>query len=242
MTDLWEQAEDHAEKSANDNSIFVRLSNNGDKVVGAFCGDPHPKEVHWTGERYEECLGDDCPHCAAGKKPNFRVALNFFVPAENAMKVFEGGSKWFKDVVKVRNKYGLESWLFEVERHGESGDPQTVYTILPEEKICDEVRASIEVAELHDLKALGRGKNGASEKVSTPTTNKPVSIDPRVAGELVASLKTLPRSDIDMFLSKFGVQRVRDLRSSDEPKARIFIEQLASKFVQSEQQEIDPFE
>ncbi|MFB3852576.1 MAG: hypothetical protein ACE148_01995 [Vicinamibacterales bacterium] len=57
------------------------------------------------------------------------MMLNFYVPAENAMKVIEGGTVWFKDVLKIRDKYGLDKWLFEIERHGEAGSPKTTYSL-----------------------------------------------------------------------------------------------------------------
>ena len=40
------------------------------------------------------------------------------------------------------------------------------------------------------------------------------------AAQLVARLKTLPRSDVNTFLDQFKVQRVRDLRKSDVEAAR----------------------
>ena len=236
MTDAWEKARELAEQHANAGGIFIRLTNNGDKVVGAFCGEPHAREVHWTGERYEECQGDGCPHCAGGKRPSLRVMLNFFVPDEGEMKIIEGGTTWFKDVLKVKSKYGIDKWLFEVERHGESGDPRTVYSILPEEKIDAEMRARIEAAELHDLASIGSSDGDEGDGGGKPSGGP---IDPRVAGELVAMLKALPRSDVDAFLAEFAVKRVRDLRAGDEARARAFIEKLTAS--QQGGGEIDPF-
>lgn len=133
-----------------DDLIFIRLAANGDKVVGAFVGEPFAREVVWTGERYETF--DPAVH--TDKRPSLRVMLNFFVPAESDMKVIEGSTVWFKDVLKVRGKYGLDKWLFEIERHGDAGDPKTTYSIMPEEKIDDAMRARIRDAEAHDLAAL----------------------------------------------------------------------------------------
>jgi hypothetical protein len=151
MSTAWDNAATLANKHEKFGGIFIRLTNNGDKIVGAFCGDPFSKELHWTGDRYEECTGEGCKFCAVGKRPTLWVMLNFFVPAEGVMRVIEGGVSWFKDVLKVRDKYGLENWIFEIERHGETGDPKTSYSILPETKIDDEHRAKINAAELHDL-------------------------------------------------------------------------------------------
>ncbi len=236
MSTAWENAATLADKHEKSGGIFIRLTNDGEKVVGVFCGEPHAKEVHWTGEKYVECTGEGCSLCAGGKRPSLRVLLNFFVPEDGEVKVIEGGTVWFKDVLKVRDKYGLDKWLFEIERHGEAGDPKTSYSILPEEKIDDALRAKLAAATLHDLANLGTGE--------TETKTKPASkkgggaIDPRVAGDLVAKLKSLPRSEVDAFLNAFGVQRVRDLKAEDDPEARAYIERLTSP---AQAQEIDPF-
>ncbi len=240
MTTAWEMATTMADKHANSGGIFVRLAANGDKIIGAFCGEPYAREVIWTGERYEQFDENNSAH--QGKRPSLRVMLNFYVPAEGAMKIIEGGTVWFKDVLKVRDKYGLDKWLFEIERHGDAGDPKTTYSILPEEKLDDEMRARIAAAEAHDLKSIGTGNDEGDGRSSTSTkksSNAAGPIDPRVAGDLVAKLKALPRSDVDAFLAEFGVQRVRDLEAKHETAARAFIDQLLAK--QSQPEEVDPF-
>lgn len=240
MTTAWDLATTMADKHANSGGIFVRLAANGDKIIGAFCGEPYAREVIWTGERYEQFDDNNSAH--QGKRPSLRVMLNFYVPAEGVMKVIEGGTVWFKDVLKVRDKYGLDKWLFEIERHGDAGDPKTTYSILPEEKLDDEMRARIAAAEPHDLKSIGTGNDDDGAKASTTTkksSNAAGPIDPRVAGDLVAKLKALPRSDVDAFLAEFGVQRVRDLEAKHETAARAFIDQRLAK--QSQPEEVDPF-
>ena len=241
MTTAWEMATTMADKHANSGGIFVRLANNGDKIVGAFCGEPYAREVIWTGERYETY--DPAVH--TDKRPSLRVMLNFFVPAEGDMKVIEGGTVWFKDVLKVRDKYGLDKWLFEIERHGEAGDPKTTYSILPEEKLDDDLRGQIAGAELHDLAALSSGDanadKGGDKPASKPSSGGP--IDPRDASQLVGRLKQLPRSDVDAFLAEFGVKRVRDLKASDVAKAKQALDRLeaAMRAAGDEDDSIDPF-
>jgi len=152
MSNGWDHATDLADKHTNSgNGLFVRLANDRDKVVGVFLGEPLARETHWTGEKYEECTGEGCSHCAEGKRPNLRVSMNFYLPAEKDLKVIEGGVTWFKDLLKARDKYGLNQWLFEVERHGAAGDPKTSYTILPEEKLTPEQIKEIDAQRLHDL-------------------------------------------------------------------------------------------
>lgn len=242
MSDAWERAKKLADKHANQGSIFVRLANDGDKVVGAFCGEPHAREVVWNGERYEPYD----PDSNGDKRPSLRVSFNFFVPAENAMKVIEGGVTWFRDVTKVRDKYGLDTWLFEIERHGAAGNAKTTYSLLPDERISEELRARIAAVELHDLERLVSGEGDQENdapatpaKTSTPTVT---AIDPKTAGEIVARLKALPRADVDAFLGKLGVKRVKELKASDETRARALLDQLEAKArAAAEQTEVDPF-
>ena len=86
MTNAWDTAKGLAEKHGTAGGIFVRLANDGDKVTGVFCGEPHAREVIWSGERYEELDPKEPAHNGDGKRPSLRVAMNFFVLAEGAMK------------------------------------------------------------------------------------------------------------------------------------------------------------
>ena len=241
-TNAWDTASRLADKHANQGGIFIRLAANGDKVVGAFCGEPFAREVVWTGERYETY--DPAVH--TDKRPSLRVMLNFFVPDEDEMKVIEGGTNWFKDVLKVRDKYGLDKWLFEIERHGAAGDPKTSYTILPEEKLTPEQIKEIDALRLHDLPKVvsGGSDNFDSYDKGGNSSGGAETIDARSASQLVGRLKALPREAVDTFLEKFGVQRVRDLKGSDEKAAAAFIASLEAKYVEPRGGgggEVDPF-
>ena len=243
MTTAWETAKGLAEKHASAGGIFVRLASNGDKVTGVFCGEPHAREVVWTGERYETFDAKNPAHQADGKRPSLRVAINFFVLAEGAMKVIEGGTQWFKDVLKVRDKYGLDKWSFEIERHGEAGDPKTKYTILPEEKIDAALRQQIAGAAAHDLEAVvgGAGDGDDAAKPATggvpPASERP--IDAAVATELVARMKALHRAGVDAILAELGVQRVRDLMGAQVARAKALLAKYEGEA--SSQAEVDPF-
>ena len=240
MSNAWESAKSLAEKHANQGGIFIRLAADGDKIVGAFCSEPFAREVIWLENRYELFDADNPAH--VGKRASLRVMLNFFVPAEDAMKVVEGGTMWFKDVLKVRDKYGLDKWLFEIERHGDAGDPKTTYSILPEEKIDDAMRARMAAAEPHDLATIGNGDSNEGDAKKPRAERKPAKgpIDPRAAGELVALLKALPRGDVDAFLEEFGIQRVRELPAAQEAAARSFIEAQTAALAPATT-DIDPF-
>jgi hypothetical protein len=160
------------------------------------------------------------------------------------MKVIEGGTQWFKDVLKVRDKYGLDKWSFEIERHGEAGDPKTKYTILPEEKIDAALRQQIAGAQTHDLEAVVGGAGEGDDEPGKPAAPapSPVSerpIDAAVATELVARMKALPRADVDAILAELGVQRVRDLKGAQIARAKALLAKYEGEACS--QVEVDPF-
>jgi hypothetical protein len=226
MTSSWDRAQSLAEKHKG--GIFVRLQNHGEKIVGAFCGDPFAREVVWTGEAYERYDENDPNH--RGKRPSLRVSLNIFVPGEG-MKIIEFGTRAFEQVLKCRDKYGLDACCFEVERHGAKGDPKTKYSIMPDRKIDAALRAEIDAAELHDLARMG-----SAEDEDGP-------IDPAIANDLSNLLRRLPRSALDAFLEAFDVVRVKELRAKDEERARAVLRDLEAKHLprSNGSTEVDPF-
>ena len=78
-------------------------------------------------------------------------------------------------------------------------------------------------------------------EVST-TTGMAVLLAKQVQG-LVTALKALPREATDKFLAKFGVQRIKDLPTSQVEKARAFVEQLQTESAApaAAETEVDPF-
>lgn len=234
MTNAWAETQEKAERQSEKGGIFVRLKDNGNKVVGAFCGDPFAKEVVWTGQRYEEF--DPANPAHKGERVSLKVSLNFFVPTEGKMKVIEGSAAFFKSIVKVKEKYGLDNWLFEIERQGDAGDPKTKYSILPEEKINTDLRAQMNKAELHDLASIGAGSDDDAES-SKPKATSAGPISEQDAQAIVERLKLLPKSDVSAFLTKFGVPRVRDMKSADVTAAKGLLDDLDG----GAQGEVDPF-
>jgi hypothetical protein len=146
-------------------------------------------------------------------------------------------------VLKVRDKYGLDKWSFEIERHGEAGDPKTKYTILPEEKIDAALRQQIAGASAHDLEAAVGGASDGDDAAkpatggASPASERP--IDAAVATELVARMKALPRADVDAILAELGVQRVRDLKGAQVARAKAVLAKYEGEA--SSQAEVDPF-
>jgi hypothetical protein len=238
MMNAWEQAKRLAEKHVNQGGIFVRLQNDGDAVVGVFCSEPYAREVYWDGEKYVEATADGPPPGATAKSPSLRVSLNFYVLSEGTMKIVEGGTQWFRDLVTVREKYGLDKWIFEIKRHGKPKDPKTKYTILPEEKIDDALRAKIDALPAHDLAAIA---GGADE---SDANEPPKTLDLEVARQFADRLRALPRPDADLFLQEFRIERVRDLPNEKVPTALQFLLKLESAHKSqngAKESTIDPF-
>jgi hypothetical protein len=234
MINAWDKAKSLADKHASQGSIFVRLQNDGDTVVGVFCGEPYAREVYWDGEKYVEASADGPPPGATSKTPSLRVALNFYVPSEGTMKIVEGGTQWFRDLVNVREKYGLDKWLFEIKRHGKPKDPKTKYTILPEEKIDDALRATLARVATHDLAQM----SAPSEE--TDATDGPRVVDVDVARQFADRLRALPRSDADTFLQEFRIERLRDLPNDRVPAALQLLMRLEASH-KSASAAVDPF-
>lgn len=249
--DNWNYAQELSKKvEKNSDGRFVKLAENAEKVVGVFVGGPFAREVHWSGERYVTCIGDGCKFCGSGKKPSLRVAINFFQLPEKELKIIENGRKWFEDLLKVREKYGLENWAFEVQRHGASGDTGTTYTILPEEKVTESLQAEISKLELHNLEAVLVGEKEKddynsykSSKTTTEGVVKEEYISPHLASALIPRLKAMPRSAVDELCQKFGVTKVRDVKATDTEALLSFVDTLDGKYTgpQTQPQEIDPF-
>ena len=134
MTDPWDEVEEEAKKYGGGN--YVKLENDKDKVIGAFCGNPYTRKLFWnnTKNTFEPYTAE---HQKTNEKASLKVSLNMYVIAEGnddsmvtlgepKMKIIEGGVKWFKSILKAKKKYGLDKKNFEVERNGANGDTKTV--------------------------------------------------------------------------------------------------------------------
>lgn len=239
MSDAWNKAKGMADQHGG-SGLFVRLANDGDKVVGVFLGEPFPREVVWTGERYVDAESPEAqPVIDDGRKPSLRVAINLYVPEEKTLKIWEMGTVVFKDLLKLREKYGLDQWSFEVERHGAAGDPKTTYSILPEQRLGDDDKKAIADLKLHDLEqTVSGGGSGGDDFASYERKGGDGPIDPKVVDKMMPRLKSLPRELLDTFLKKLGVKKVKDIKASDEAAA---LELLDTLEAQARPDEVDPF-
>jgi len=242
---MWQQTEDMAKKHDQSGSAWLKLQNDGDKAVVVFLGEPYPREVAFIDGRYVEV---DEKLKAEGHKASLRVALNVALFDTQEVKVLEQGVMFFKDLVRVRDKYGLEKWAFEVQRHGTAKDPKTTYSILPEHQLTPEQQRAYQALAQHDLRRLyageGSGNSAGASSLDTFDQKVNATIEPKVAQGIATQLKALPREAVDRFLEKFGVQRIKDLPAAQVEKARAFVEQLQTELTapRATETEIDPFQ
>ena len=210
--------------------MFLRLSNDGEKAVVAFCGEPEVKKVVWNNAigQYEDY--DERQHDAT---PQARFKINVFNISQNKMQIWETSPTTFKGVVAVKAKYGLDKMTFEICRQGAKGDQKTSYTILPEDPITDELRERILNEKLHDLLVDGRGKDTKSKAEDGNGHNDNIA-------SIIHKLKGLEdASAVKTFLTKFEVQKIKELKPEQVPAAMAFIEAIGKKDDRSD--EVDPF-
>jgi len=236
----WQQTEEMAKKHDQGSSTWLKLGNDGDKAVVVFLGEPFPREVCFVDGKY---MPFDEKLKAQGLKPSLRVALSVALYDSKEVKVLEQGVTFFKDLVRVREKYGIERWAFEIQRHGAAKDPKTTYSILPEHQLTPEQQKEFQGLKLNDLDKLYGDSEDSSSLGSYDRKDDGV-IDAGTAQTIATQLKTMPREAADRFCKKFGVTRIKDLPAAQVEKARAFVEVLASEFAApaaADSHETDPF-
>src|SRR3972149_7033664 len=97
---------DDAQQTVNDADAdaprtFVRLKDQGDKVVGAFCGEPLVRRVHWSerNQRYAECDGDKCGARANDTKTKYAVLSDAQIAAKLTAEIANADLHDLKAVV-----------------------------------------------------------------------------------------------------------------------------------------------
>jgi hypothetical protein len=242
-TTMWDRTEEMAKKHDQAGSIWLKLAADGDTAVVVFLGDPYPREVCFVDGRYapfDENLK------AQGLKPSLRVALNVALFQTKEMKVLEQGVTFFKDLVRVREKYGLHKWAFEIRRHGAAKDPKTTYSILPERELTAEDQKTFQSLHLQNLEQLyreteGSDAEGAHEGVRGTAASQ--HVDPKTAQSISVVLKSMPKEAVERFCKKFGIARIKDLPGSKTADAIALLDEMEAQFGQPTKAaaEIDPF-
>ena len=184
-----------------------------------FLGEPYPREVCFVDNKY--VLFDDSQR-ALGRRASVRVAFNVARFDTGEVKVLEQGAVFFRDLVQVRAKYGLDAWAFEIKRHGAAKYLKTTYSILPERQLTEEQQERLRALSLHDLVGLYNGT------ASTVPPAAPVAAE--TGDAIVGMLKTMPAVAAQRFCQQFGVARIRDLPGVGAEEALAFVDMLGSEF------------
>lgn len=244
----WDYAEKLAGEHSGGGGKFVRLVNDGDKVCGAFIGQPFSREVIWS-DAANGGKGGNVPftsaHEAEGKKPRLLVAFNFYDRETKELRVFEQGVTFYRDLLRFKEKYGLDTRYFEVQRNGKAKDSNTTYSIFPDDEIPAEDREKIKGLALLNLErelegggddtpaATSSGSNGAAASGTIPQD---------VIDDLVRRLKVMPKSALESFLKRFEVAKIRDVSAAHREAALAFVADLEkSGEAPAPAGEVDPF-
>lgn len=226
---MWQETEELAKKHDQGGSTWVKLPSDGDKTIVVFLGEPYPREVCFLDGKY---VRFDEKLKAQGQKASLRVALNVALYDTKEVKVLEQGVVFFKDLVQVRGKYGLDKWAFEVQRHGAAKDPKTSYSILPEHQLTPEQQKEFQALPLHDLAKLyeeGDGAGGDGKLGSYDAKKGGETVDAKTAQSIAVILKALPKEAVERFCKKFGVARIKELPASQVEKAIAYLDVLEAE-------------
>ncbi len=242
----WDVTEEMVKRRDRDSGLWMKLTNDGDKETFVFLGEPSPREGCFNEGRF---VPFDDAMKAQGLKSTLRIAINVAIYNTREIKIFEFGVTVFKDLVRLREKFGLDKWAFEMQRHGAAKDPKTTYSILPDHQLTVEEIKEFKTLKLHDLEELHAADGGAAGDSLGSYDRKADrkadgTIDSNTVQVVTKQLKTMPREAVERFCAKFGITRVRDLPSAQIDKARAFLEVLATEFAAPTPKappETDPF-
>jgi len=244
---MWDQTEELAKKHDQAGGTWLKLANDGDKAVVVFLGEPHPREVCFVDGKY---LPFDDSLKAAGHKASLRVAFNVALYDSKEVKVLEQGVVFFKDLLQVRAKYGIEKWSFEVKRHGAAKDPKTSYSILPETQLTPQEQRVFQALPLHDLERLYAESAAEPEAPgiggfdSYDAKKGAAPIDPKTAQSIAVVLKAMPPEAVQNFCKRFGITRIKDLLALQVLDAAKLLDELEADFKKTSattDEPVDPF-
>jgi len=254
---LYNTAKKHRDEAVN--TRFLRLENDGDKVIVHFIGEPYTRDVYWTGSKYlpwdAEAERRDCDRV-------WKFAQNVIVcSVENnavkivGVKIIEQGTKFFDNLLNRDAKYGVENSLFEVSRVGAKGDSKTTYNIDFERKLTEAEKKMLLQAKLYNLPQVienddagssGSPQNEKVENAPPPAADKNDSVPDALisepeAEEIIAVFKGLPdpQGEGKKFCEEFGIARIRELKSSQLAEAREYLKQYLKE--EAPEKTEDPF-
>lgn len=217
--------------SGGDNQTsFLRLSDDGDAAVVAILGSPHLHAVTWDSTRHG--VGD-----ADTTRPvircQHRIAINVAVcelvrvnrqPSMRFVdvRVWEHSRRVYSQILTLTRTFRVTDWLFLIERQGKPYAKDTVYAILPVYALTDEDRQLLRSLPLHDLNALFGADARGGQKAG------PERIDAAELSVLKSDLNRLPDpvSAMRAFCLHFRVHRIEQLPKADLPEARVYLARL----------------
>lgn len=195
----WEDANRKANEY--DQGDWLKLGD-GDKAVVAFLGEPFAREVAWNGTHYEPFDPEKHP------RGSLRTALNVYNVQLRRVQIFDANLPTFRQILKVRGKYGLDGQLYEISRSGTGRD--TEYTVLLEGAADAAQKTAQKTAQLFDLKAKTLGDDSFNPaELEADFENATISAEQ--AKELIGRAKMLPRVKADAWIHELGVERVSEL-------------------------------
>ncbi len=126
-------------------STFLRLENDGDSALVAFCGAPLRRDVYFDEKTKRYVAWSEAVE-ATGQEKKHRFAINVFVVRLasrifNEMRVWDMSQPTMRRILALRVERGLSRCLFRIARHGAKGDMSTTYEVVPDADITPEQRA-----------------------------------------------------------------------------------------------------
>ncbi len=229
------------EKSSDER--FLRFEEDRDKAQVFFAGTPYSRYVYWDGKQTRE-WSEDC-----GQKKNLRMAQNVIICKVEkgkleilSVKVLEQGRRFFQNVRKRDRKYGIQNWIFEIERFGKKGDLATNYDLQAEYELSDKDKEKLMSMKLFDLAKfyaeLGDGDSDNNQR-SQPDNQEESEkedddadtiITDEQSKELIRLLKTFdnPEATGRKVVKEFGIKKVKELRKAQFNKALKYMDKLTA--------------
>jgi hypothetical protein len=137
----WDDAIKRVEQETMLCSPFFIVEPGKPRVV-AIVGDPFCYEGVYLDGKWCGYNQNDERH--NGVVPALRIALACYLRDLSQVRVMEMGVVFFRDVLKMREKYGLDNWWFEIINHEtDLHEPDPLMSILPEEKLTPDDKAKI---------------------------------------------------------------------------------------------------
>jgi len=139
-----------------DTGYMLKFTHEKQHVYLVFVGEPYAYEAVFVPGISSWVLAQDACVAPSGAT-QLRVRINVYVlehgSVPGGMRIFDMDVRTFKDLVNLRDKYGLEAWVYDlcVEKLDARNPDISIY---PEMRLQDDLRSKIAVAPRHVLTSL----------------------------------------------------------------------------------------